>query len=293
MPIHLDLTQFLAATDVVARFVLGILLLMSVITWTVILARGWRELTQRRRHKRFLARFWHAPSLDAARETLSGPGSNNAFANVARHGFAAVAGLEAARVEQPSITPSSEAGEALIKRMLERGIAQGRRASEFGLGALASVASAAPFVGLFGTVWGVYQALVRIGLTGQGTLDKVAGPIGEALIMTALGLAVAIPAVLAYNYFARRSRHLSADLGSFAGDLMALLHSGWKAPQLLSGDLESAVAAPLGPVRRPGDEGAPVPAQPPGPAVHRPPGIGSATRRSLGGAAYDAHGGRL
>ncbi len=242
MPITLDLTHFLSATDWVARVVLAILLLMSMITWTVILARGWNDVVQRRRHRRFLDRFWHAPSLESARDTLSGPGSNNAFANVARHGFAAVTGLEAARAEQGSMAPSHEAGEALIRRMLERGIAQGRRAGEFGLGALASVASAAPFVGLFGTVWGVYQALVRIGLSGQGTLDKVAGPIGEALIMTALGLAVAIPAVLAYNYFARRSRHLNADLASFAGDLMALLHSGWKAPQLLSGDLEAAAA---------------------------------------------------
>jgi biopolymer transport protein ExbB len=300
MPTHFDLAPFLASTDWVARTVLAILILMSIVSWTVIVARGWREFTQARRHRRFLALFWHAESLEAARATLSGPGSNNAFANVARHGFAAAAGLEAARLEQPSITPSSEAGEQLIQRMLERGIAQGRRMSEFGLGALASVASAAPFVGLFGTVWGVYQALTRIGRTGQGTLDKVAGPIGEALIMTAFGLAVAIPAVIAYNYFARRARHLSADLGSFAGDLMALLHSGWKAPQLLSGDLESASAS-----RRPRASASSAPDRSAAPdrsvvaagrSAARPdrsatpgshPGSGPIARRSVAGPALD------
>lgn len=95
--------------------------------------------------------------------------------------------------------------------------------SEYGLTVLASAVSAAPYVGLFGTVWGIYLALVQIGLSGQGTLDKVAGPVGEALIMTALGLAVAIPAVLAYNAFNRRNRMWLARLESFAHDLYVLL----------------------------------------------------------------------
>ena len=94
---------------------------------------------------------------------------------------------------------------------------------ENGLASLASIASSAPFVGLFGTVWGVYNALVSIGLSGQGTLDKVAGPVGEALIMTALGLAVAIPAALAYNAFVRRNRLVQTKLNSFAHDVFALL----------------------------------------------------------------------
>ena len=91
---------------------------------------------------------------------------------------------------------------------------------------LASVGSTAPFVGLFGTVWGVYHALVAIGLSGQGTLEKVAGPVGEALIMTALGLAVAIPAVLAYNGFVRANRLVLAQLDAFAHDLYAVLTTG-------------------------------------------------------------------
>jgi biopolymer transport protein ExbB len=97
---------------------------------------------------------------------------------------------------------------------------------ESGLTVLASIGSTAPFIGLFGTVWGVYHALVAIGMSGQGTLDKVAGPVGEALIMTALGLAVAIPAVLAYNFAVRRNRVVLAQLDSFAHDLFAFLTTG-------------------------------------------------------------------
>jgi len=97
---------------------------------------------------------------------------------------------------------------------------------ESGLTVLASVGSTAPFVGLFGTVWGVYHALIAIGVSGQGTLDKIAGPVGEALIMTALGLAVAIPAVLGYNAFVRFNRLTLAQLDSFAHDLFAFLTTG-------------------------------------------------------------------
>ena len=249
MQTQLSFAHFLESADFVARSVLVILIVMSLSSWTVIVARAWREFVQARLNRRFLSSFWHAPSLQAAEEVAHGPEARSPFANVARHGFAAVAGLEADQRDALKAHQNQE-GEALIRRMLERGIAQGRRAAEFGLGVLASVASSAPFVGLFGTVWGVYQALIRIGQTGQGTLDKVAGPIGEALIMTGIGLAVAIPAVIGYNAFARRSRHLSADLNSFAGDVMALLTSGFKAPQLLAGDLDAAVAraAPPKPV---------------------------------------------
>ena len=94
---------------------------------------------------------------------------------------------------------------------------------------MASVASSAPFIGLFGTVWGIYHALLAIGLSGQSSLDKVAGPVGEALIMTALGLAVAIPAVLAYNYFSRSNRLVLAELDGFAHDLFAFMVTGIRA----------------------------------------------------------------
>jgi biopolymer transport protein ExbB len=114
--------------------------------------------------------------------------------------------------------------------VLRNGIDQEAARVEHGLTILASAGSAAPYVGLFGTVWGIYHALIQIGLSGQGTLDKVAGPVGEALIMTALGLAVAIPAVLAYNAFNRRNRLWLARLDAFAHDLYVLTTVGSTGP---------------------------------------------------------------
>ena len=113
-----------------------------------------------------------------------------------------------------------------LTRTLRNGIDQEAARVENGLTLIASAGSAAPYIGLFGTVWGIYHALIQIGLSGQGTLDKVAGPVGEALIMTALGLAVAIPAVLAYNAFVRRNRIWLARLEAFAHDLFTLITVG-------------------------------------------------------------------
>ena len=120
-----------------------------------------------------------------------------------------------------------------LTRTLGNAVDQEAAASEYGLTVLATAGSAAPYVGLFGTVWGIYGALVQIGMSGQGTLDKVAGPVGEALIMTALGLAVAIPAVLAYNAFNRRNRMWMARMESFSHDLYVLftVNSGSVAPE--------------------------------------------------------------
>jgi biopolymer transport protein ExbB len=117
-------------------------------------------------------------------------------------------------------------GAEFLTRSMRRVIDEETARLESGLTVLASVGSTAPFVGLFGTVWGVYHALVGIGMSGQGTLDKVAGPVGEALIMTALGLAVAIPAVLAYNALVRSNRVVLARLDAFAHDLFSFLTTG-------------------------------------------------------------------
>jgi biopolymer transport protein ExbB len=117
---------------------------------------------------------------------------------------------------------------------------------EAGLTVLASVGATAPFVGLFGTVWGVYHALVAIGMSGSGTLDKVAGPVGEALIMTGVGLAVAIPAVLAYNFFTRGNRMLLARLDAFAYQLFTFLTTG--EPLVAEGGPPAPAARPAVPV---------------------------------------------
>ncbi|HZX31227.1 MAG TPA: MotA/TolQ/ExbB proton channel family protein, partial [Rhodocyclaceae bacterium] len=119
-------------------------------------------------------------------------------------------------------------------RSLKRAIDEDRSHLEFGQTFLATVASAAPFVGLFGTVWGIYHALIAIGMSGQGTLDKVAGPVGEALIMTGIGLAVAIPAAIAYNAFARANRNTLSRLNSFAYDVFAFLATGIKTSAMLT-----------------------------------------------------------
>ena len=126
----------------------------------------------------------------------------------------------------------------LLTRTLRNGIDQEATRIGNGLTIIASAGSVAPYIGLFGTVWGIYHALIQIGLTGQGTLDKVAGPVGEALIMTALGLAVAIPAVLAYNAFIRRNRIWMARLDTFAHDLFTIVTVGNK-----SGDSSAKAAA--------------------------------------------------
>ena len=212
----LGFAHFLTQTDGVGRGVLAVLLLLSLASWYLIVTRGIANALAQRRASAFLDRFWAAPSLQAAGSVLADPALANPFAELARDALKAAADNEAQAGQ--NLAAAGGFGE-LLTRVLRNGIEQESAAAEHGLTVLASAGSAAPYVGLFGTVWGIYHALVQIGLSGQGTLDKVAGPVGEALIMTALGLAVAIPAVLAYNAFARRNRLWLARLDSFAHDI--------------------------------------------------------------------------
>ncbi|KAF0163931.1 MAG: biopolymer transport protein ExbB [Rhodocyclaceae bacterium] len=219
----LGFAHFLTQTDGVGRGVLAMLLLLSVASWYLIVTRAIANTIAQRRADAFLASFWAAPSLQAAGTVLADPALANPFADLARHALRAAA--ENAAQGPRNLAAAGGFGEFLT-RILRNGIEQESAASEHGLTVLASAGSAAPYVGLFGTVWGIYHALVQIGLSGQGTLDKVAGPVGEALIMTALGLAVAIPAVLAYNAFNRRNRLWLARLDAFAHDVYVLLTVG-------------------------------------------------------------------
>jgi biopolymer transport protein ExbB len=202
-----------------------LLLSLSVASWYLILTKSITNFLEGRRTEVFLKRFWNADSLQEVNTTLSSGSTNNAFAQLARLALDA-----AADSEKHGLQKLSAAGGAseFITRVLRNGIDQEATRVENGLTIIASAGSAAPYIGLFGTVWGIYHALVQIGLSGQGTLDKVAGPVGEALIMTALGLAVAIPAVLAYNAFVRRNRIWLARLDAFAHDLFALISVGTK-----------------------------------------------------------------
>jgi len=220
----LGFAHFLAQADAVGRGVLLLLLALSLASWYLIVTKSLANLLAGRRAADFLRQFWQADSLPAAKDLLAHRHRDNAFAQAAWQGLGAA---EADRVQQGLHKLAAAGGlSEYLTRVLRNAIEQEAARIEHGLTVLASTASAAPFIGLFGTVWGIYHALVQIGMSGQGTLDKVAGPVGEALIMTALGLAVAIPAVLAYNAFNRRNRLWLARLDVFAHDLYALITVG-------------------------------------------------------------------
>jgi biopolymer transport protein ExbB len=216
----LGFAHFLTQTDGVGKAVLGALLLLSVASWYLIVTRAVANILAQRRADAFLKRFWQADTLAEVQRDLSGPEAEHAFARLVQCATEATA--ESERQGHHGLAIAGGMSEYLT-RVLNNEVDRETAASEYGLTILATAGSAAPYVGLFGTVWGIYHALVQIGMSGQGTLDKVAGPVGEALIMTALGLAVAIPAVLAYNAFNRRNRMWLARLESFAHDLYVLL----------------------------------------------------------------------
>ncbi|MEW6513220.1 MAG: MotA/TolQ/ExbB proton channel family protein [Pseudomonadota bacterium] len=205
----LGFAHFLIQTDSVGRTVLGVLLLLSITSWYLIVTRTLSNWVAKRHATAFEARFRAMRSLDELT-----PETDSALSTLVTEALGVQRTLAGSAA-------SIDSGEVLT-RSLNNAIDQEMTRAEHGLTILATAGSAAPYIGLFGTVWGIYHALVQIGMSGQGTLDKVAGPVGEALIMTALGLAVAIPAVLAYNAFQRRNRMWLARLESFAHDLYVL-----------------------------------------------------------------------
>ncbi|HQT70502.1 MAG TPA: MotA/TolQ/ExbB proton channel family protein [Thiobacillus sp.] len=222
----LGFSHFLSQTDALGRVVLAMLLAMSVASWYLIASKSFANVLAGRRAEAFLKQFWAADSLQQVRSALHQRPADSAFAELARDALDAAGDAEKHGMQK--LAAAGGLGEFLT-RLLRNGIDQEATRVEHGLTVLASAGSAAPYIGLFGTVWGIYHALVNIGLSGQGTLDKVSGPVGEALIMTALGLAVAIPAVLAYNSFNRRNRLWLARLDAYAHDLYAVITVGEKA----------------------------------------------------------------
>lgn len=219
------ITSFLGQADAVGITVLFMLLIMSVASWYLIILKSVRNAQMRSRARETLDSFWSAPSIDAVAAQFARTQPEDPFARIAAQG------IEASRhFRKSSSAGLTEAGgqAEFLTRSIRRAITRETAALEAGLTVLASVGSTAPFVGLFGTVWGIYHALIGIGMSGAATLDAVAGPVGEALIMTAAGLAVAIPAVLAYNGFARGNRVVLAELDGFAHDLHAFLITGAK-----------------------------------------------------------------
>jgi biopolymer transport protein ExbB len=221
----LGFDHFLSNMDIIGKCVLAALLALSMASWYLILTKMVSNMLTGKRAEAFLSAFWDAGTLDEFGPALEKDNKGNAFANLAQQAHLAMSGNNIRGAH--GLAAAGGIAE-YITRTLRNGIDQEAARIESGLTVLASAGSTAPYIGLFGTVWGIYHALVYIGMSGQGTLDKVAGPVGEALIMTALGLAVAIPASLAYNYFNRRNRIWLSRLDAFAHDLYALVTVGDK-----------------------------------------------------------------
>ncbi len=219
----LGFSHFLAQIDSVGMGVLVLLISLSIASWYLIISKSIANFIAKRRAAAFLKHFWGVASLEEVKRSLNTTTPNNAFAELAKLGMEAATD---SKVHDAYKLAAAGGTSEFLTRVLRNGIEQEATRVENGLTLIASAGSASPYIGLFGTVWGIYHALIQIGLSGQGTLDKVAGPVGEALIMTALGLAVAIPAVLAYNAFVRRNRIWLARLDAFAHDLFVLITMG-------------------------------------------------------------------
>jgi biopolymer transport protein ExbB len=220
---ELGFSHFITQVDTVGKTVLLLLLILSVTSWYLIVTKGLANWLEARRAKAFLDKFWQHDSLNGLSNSLQQGKPDNAFASLAAEGVTALRSASGYGIQKLAAAGGMS---EFMTRALRNGIDQETARTEHGLTILASAGSASPYIGLFGTVWAIYHALVQIGLSGQGTLDKVAGPVGEALIMTAIGLAVAIPAVFAYNAFNRRNRMWLVKLDAFAHDLFVLLTIG-------------------------------------------------------------------
>lgn len=221
----LGFSHFLAQIDAVGIGVLALLIALSIASWYLIITKSIANFIAKKRAEAFLKYFWSVDSLREVRTKLNNETPDNAFAQLAKQAIGAAADSKMHGTQKLAAAGGIS---EFITRALRNGIDQETTRVENGLTLIASAGSAAPYIGLLGTVWGIYHALIQIGLSGQGTLDKVAGPVGEALIMTAVGLAVAIPAVLAYNAFVRRNRIWLARLETFAHDLFILTTVGDK-----------------------------------------------------------------
>jgi biopolymer transport protein ExbB len=235
-----------AQGDAVTKGVAITLFSMSVVSWYVIVTRAWRAALMRR-DLAPLAGFWHTHSFSEGMALLKDDHGHNPFRHLALEGEAAVVHHASSRNDLHGQISLAE----WLTESLRGAIDESAERMQSGLAVLASVGSTAPFVGLFGTVWGIYHALIGIGTSGQASIDKVAGPVGEALIMTAFGLAVAIPAVLSYNVFMRANKGVINRLHRFARQLHAYFLTGAPITQN-----EAKEEARVMPMVKPGRKGA-------------------------------------
>ena len=198
------------------------LMVMSIISWTVIIVKG-MGVQRAKKQAAALQNFWHSTDLEHGIQTLDiEPGKANPFKQLAVDGQSA---MRHHRNSDKQLHDSLDLSDWMTGS-LSNAIDDAKEKLSHGLALLASIGSTAPFVGLFGTVWGIYRALLTISDAGSAGLDKVAGPVGEALVMTAFGLAVAIPAVLGYNALVRGNAFIVGKLNRFAYDLHAYFVTG-------------------------------------------------------------------
>jgi biopolymer transport protein ExbB len=205
--------------DLVARITLGILVIMSMGSWYIIITKLYEQMKLGQQARAAEKTFWKAPSVQKGATALK---EGSPFR------FIAESGIEATTKHEGLL--GNVDMNTWVSMSIQRAIDNIQSRTQDGLAFLATVGSTAPFVGLFGTVWGIYHALTAIGIAGQASIDKVAGPVGEALIMTAIGLAVAVPAVLGYNWLIRRNKAAMERVRGFGADLHAVLLSARQSP---------------------------------------------------------------
>lgn len=223
MNFNLSFSSFWAQGDAVSHAVFILLVLMSAASWAIIIGKSISLTWMQHRNQFAVHRFWQAHDLISARHELKRMAP---FITLVDHAEQAVTHYNGHKDVKHQHLDSHWSLSELVTRALRQGLTRATAELERGQVVLASIGSVSPFVGLFGTVWGIYHALAAIGAQGQASLDKVAGPVGEALIMTAIGLFVAIPAVLAYNAFNRSQRLILADVDGFAHDLLMFFTMG-------------------------------------------------------------------
>ncbi len=206
---------FSVGSPIVAATLL-LLIILSVATWSIAFFKVWKQVQVGKLNRAFKQAFWDARDWQSAAEVVkSGAGD---FAHLGQAGFAELKSLNADQQDLKHLGAPQD----VLERMLRQQLQNIQRYHERGLAELATIGSTAPFVGLFGTVWGIMHALQNIGATGAASLDVVAGPIGEALVATAIGIATALPAVLAYNLFLRRLKVNVTELENFVHDFIRL-----------------------------------------------------------------------
>jgi len=216
----LGISHFLLQSDWTSRAVLVVLVGMSIASWNLIIFKAYAWYRYKQSISELQSQYQNIESVENLRNHLTSNAFSDSFSRVARSALDCCARI---RQKRAGIGFELAQAENLVATALRQKVAEEMAKRDKGITILGSIASCSPFVGLFGTVWGIYHALLSVSLSGQSTLDKLAGPVGESLVMTACGLAVAIPAVLAYNTFVQANRYMQDELEAWSSEILILL----------------------------------------------------------------------